>query len=62
VPERQGRPGTWLALFVTNHAALHNKLATNKANLLTPYTPTTEFHVTDPDGHVLRIFPTPPED
>jgi catechol 2,3-dioxygenase-like lactoylglutathione lyase family enzyme len=52
----QGHPGTWLALFVTNPAALYNHLITNQANILIPYTGE-EFQVTDPDGHVLRIFP-----
>lgn len=54
----QGQPGTWLALFVTEPAALYDQLVTNNAKILTSYTPDgNEFRVSDPDNHVLRIFP-----
>jgi catechol 2,3-dioxygenase-like lactoylglutathione lyase family enzyme len=58
----QGQPGTWLALFISEPAALYEKLVTNNAKILTPYTTdASEFRVADPDGHVLRIFQGSPD-
>ncbi|GIE98123.1 VOC family protein [Paractinoplanes rishiriensis] len=49
----QGRPGTWLALFVTDRTALLQQLASHGHEAV-PHGD--EFRVQDPDGHVLRLF------
>ncbi|WP_433008775.1 VOC family protein [Kribbella sp. CA-294648] len=59
----QGQPGTWLALFVTEPAALYDRLITKDAKILVPYAgDDAEFRVADPDGHVLRVFSGSPEE
>lgn len=59
----QGQPGTWLALFVTEPAALYKHLVTNDAKILMPYPADGgEYRVADPDGHVLRVFSGASED
>jgi catechol 2,3-dioxygenase-like lactoylglutathione lyase family enzyme len=53
----QGQPGTWLALFVSQPAALYEQLVAHDAKILMPYADDSgEFRVADPDGHVLRVF------
>jgi uncharacterized glyoxalase superfamily protein PhnB len=54
----QGQPGTWLGLFVTDSTALHAHLVANGAKLLDPPDTTGEYRLEDPDGHILRIFPS----
>jgi hypothetical protein len=55
-------PSSWLALFVTEPAALYKKLVTNDAKILMPYTADGgEYRVADPDGHVLRVFSGAPD-
>ncbi|TCO30464.1 glyoxalase/bleomycin resistance protein/dioxygenase superfamily protein [Kribbella steppae] len=59
----QGQPGTWLALFVSEPAALYEHLVINDAKILMPYAADGgEFRVADPDGHVLRVFSGAPEE
>ncbi|GAB3811730.1 VOC family protein [Kribbella italica] len=59
----QGQPGTWLALFVSEPAALCDRLVANDAEVLMPYAGDGgEFRVADPDGHVLRVFPSSTEE
>jgi catechol 2,3-dioxygenase-like lactoylglutathione lyase family enzyme len=58
----QGQPGTWLALFVSKQVALYERLVSAGATILKPYAGDGgEFHVADPDGHVLRVFAGSPE-
>lgn len=53
----QGSVGTWLALFVADQEALHERLQANEVTMLMPYDGAGgEFRVEDPDGHVLRVF------
>ncbi len=54
----QGQPGTWLGLFVTDPTALHQHVAANGTKVLMPPDNGGEFRIEDPDGHVLRIFPS----
>jgi catechol 2,3-dioxygenase-like lactoylglutathione lyase family enzyme len=59
----QGQPGTWLALFITEPAALYEYLVANDAKILMPDTEDSgEYRVADPDGHVLRVFSGASED
>jgi catechol 2,3-dioxygenase-like lactoylglutathione lyase family enzyme len=51
----QGQPGTWLALFVSDPAALYERFVANGVKVLMPYDGG-EFRVEDPDSHVLRVF------
>ncbi|WP_405061605.1 VOC family protein [Kribbella sp. NBC_01505] len=59
----QGKPGTWLALFVSEPGALYERLVAGGADIVMPYAGDEgEFRVTDPDGHVLRVFAGSPAD
>ncbi len=59
----QGQPGTWLALFVSEPAAMYDRLAAHGAEIVMPYAGDDgEFRVADPDGHVLRVFAGSPEE
>lgn len=55
----QGRPGTWIMIFVEDVDALHQDYEQRGANILQPPTnmpwETREMHVEDPDGHRLRF-------
>ncbi|GIH11786.1 hypothetical protein Rhe02_98530 [Rhizocola hellebori] len=53
----QGQPGTWLAVFVSDPAAMREYLAANGAHLVdAEQSDMGEYRVQDPDGHVLRLF------
>jgi catechol 2,3-dioxygenase-like lactoylglutathione lyase family enzyme len=55
----QGHPGTWVWLAVSDADALHEELRGRGAVIRHPPTNypwgSRELHVTDPDGHVLRL-------
>jgi uncharacterized glyoxalase superfamily protein PhnB len=55
----QGHSGTWLWLAVNDADAAHEELQTRGASIRHPPTNypwgSREVHVTDPDGHVLRL-------
>ena len=54
----QGLPGTWVWFGVADAGALHGELAAAGATIRLPptnYPWAYEFHVEDPDGHVLRF-------
>ena len=55
----QGRSGTWVYLGVSDADALHDELRAHGATIRHPPTNypwgSRELHVTDPDGHVLRL-------
>ena len=54
----QGLPGTWIWFGVADAGALHGELAAAGATIRLPptnYPWAYEFHVEDPDGHVLRF-------
>jgi predicted enzyme related to lactoylglutathione lyase len=55
----QGRPGTWMMIFVDNVDELHRELKDRGAKILQspvnmPWE-TREMHVEDPDGHRIRF-------
>jgi catechol 2,3-dioxygenase-like lactoylglutathione lyase family enzyme len=60
----QGKPGTWMSIFVANVDALHEEVRARGARIVKP--PVTEpwgmreFHVEDPDGHTLRFGQSAP--
>jgi catechol 2,3-dioxygenase-like lactoylglutathione lyase family enzyme len=61
----QGNPGTWVWFGVGDAGALYTEL--QDAGAMIPLAPTNfpwarEFHVVDPDGHVLRFGSEPLED
>lgn len=61
----QGHPGTWVWIGVNDAEALHTEyLARGAAIALPPtnYPWAHEFHVEDPDGHVLRFGSDPKRD
>lgn len=61
----QGNPGTWVWIGVGDAAALHDDLVARGANIRQPptnYPWALEFHVEDPDGHVLRFGSDPLEE
>jgi predicted enzyme related to lactoylglutathione lyase len=55
----QGRPGTWIMIFVQSVDELHHEYKDRGATILQPPTNmpwgTCEMHVEDPDGHRLRF-------
>ncbi len=54
----QGATGTWVWIGVTDAQALHDEYAARGAHIrMSPrnFSWAYEFHVEDPDGHVLRI-------
>jgi hypothetical protein len=55
----QGRPGTWVMIFVDDVDALHDDYKRRGAKILQPPTnmpwETREMHVEDPDRHRLRF-------
>ena len=55
----QGHRGTWLWLAVSDADAAHEELRTRGASIRHPPTNypwgSRELHVSDPDGHVLRL-------
>lgn len=55
----QGHPGTWVWIGVSDADALHDELRARGAVIRHPPTNypwgSRELHVTDPDGHVLRL-------
>jgi catechol 2,3-dioxygenase-like lactoylglutathione lyase family enzyme len=55
----QGHPGTWVWLGVSDADALHEELRMRGAVIRHPPTNypwgSRELHVSDPDGHVLRL-------
>lgn len=54
----QGHPGTWVWIGVSDATALHADFCAKGAKVLFPprnYPWALEFHVEDPDGHVLRF-------
>jgi predicted enzyme related to lactoylglutathione lyase len=58
----QGNPGTWVWIGVQDAAALHEELAARGAFIRRPpanFPWALEVHVTDPDGHVLRLGSEP---
>ena len=58
----QGRAGTWVWMGVEDARALHDHLAANGVAIRTGLTNAgyaLEFHVEDPDGHVLRVGSDP---
>ncbi|MFB6726447.1 VOC family protein [Kribbella sp. NPDC056345] len=58
----QGQRGTWLALFVSEPAALYERLVAGGAEVLMALAGGDgEFRVADPDGHVLRVFSGSPD-
>lgn len=55
--QAQGQPGTWLAVFVSDHVAMREHLAANGVRLVeAEQLGADEYRVEDPDGHVLRFF------
>ncbi|MGC4940681.1 VOC family protein [Kribbella sp. DT2] len=59
----QGQSGTWLALFMSEPAALYDRLVAHGAEVLMPHAGGDgEFRVADPDGHVLRVFAGSPKE
>ena len=61
----QGQPGTWVWIGVGDAEALHKEFLARGANI--PLAPTNypwalEFHLLDPDQHVLRFGSEPRED
>lgn len=61
----QGSPGTWTWVGVTDAAALHGELVASGARVRMPpanFPWALEFHVTDPDDHVLRFGSEPLSD
>jgi len=61
----QGNPGTWVWIGVGDAEALHREFAANGATirlLPTNYPWALEFHVEDPDQHILRFGSDPKED
>jgi hypothetical protein len=62
---RQGQPGTWVWLGVSDAQALFEELTSRKAIILqgpTNYAWALEMQVSDPDGHVLRFGSDPTEE
>jgi predicted enzyme related to lactoylglutathione lyase len=60
----QGHPGTWVWMGVGDAAALHEEYRAAGATIRMPPTNFAwahEFHVFDPDGHVLRLGSEPLE-
>jgi predicted enzyme related to lactoylglutathione lyase len=55
----QGRPGTWIMIFVQSVDELHHEYKDRGATILQPPTNmpwgTREMHVEDPNGHRLRF-------
>ncbi|MCW8133798.1 MAG: VOC family protein [Planctomycetota bacterium] len=54
----QGHPGTWVWVGVEDAGRLHEEFAARGAKILFAprnYAWAREFHVEDPDGHVLRF-------
>jgi predicted lactoylglutathione lyase len=61
----QGNPGTWVWIGAEDAEALYQELSTAGAKIPLPptnYPWALEFHVQDPDGHVLRFGSEPKED
>jgi catechol 2,3-dioxygenase-like lactoylglutathione lyase family enzyme len=61
----QGCAGTWVWIGVGDAARLHEEYAAAGAKIPLPprnYSWAIEFHVQDPDGHVLRFGSDPRED
>lgn len=60
----QGADGTWLWIGVTDAAALHEAWVARGVSVRMPprnFSWALEFHVQDPDGHVLRLGSAPLE-
>jgi uncharacterized glyoxalase superfamily protein PhnB len=60
----QGHPGTWVWIGVGDATALFEELSARGATIRLPptnYPWALEFHVADPDGHVLRFGSEPRE-
>jgi len=58
----QGQPGTWVWIGVEDAAALHEEYRAAGAKIRRPpenFPWALEFHVEDPDGHVLRFGSEP---
>ncbi len=57
--EDQGRPGTWLSVFVSDVDALYDRIVQNGGNVLVPPTDrpwnVREMLVEDPDQHKIRF-------
>lgn len=54
----QGEPGTWVWIGVEDAEAVHEEYVASGATVRLPptnYSWAYEFHVEDPDGHVLRL-------
>ncbi|MCW5556932.1 MAG: ankyrin repeat domain-containing protein [Verrucomicrobiae bacterium] len=61
----QGHPGTWVWIGVSDAEALHREFVSRGATIRLPptnYPWSLEFHLEDPDGHVLRFGSDPKED
>ena len=61
----QGNPGTWVWVGVDDAEALFHEYSASGATIRlapTNYPWALEIHVTDPDGHVLRLGSDPRED
>jgi hypothetical protein len=61
----QGNPGTWVWIGVGDAELLHKEYAASGAVIRLPptnYAWAMEFHVQDPDGHVLRFGSEPLSD
>ena len=61
----QGAPRTWVWVGVNDARLWHDRAASRGARILMPlrnFSWALEFHVEDPDGHVLRIGSEPLED
>jgi uncharacterized glyoxalase superfamily protein PhnB len=61
----QGNPGTWVWVGTHDAEALYRELSAAGAKIPLPptnYPWALEFHVQDPDGHVLRFGSEPKED
>lgn len=63
--DAQGHPGTWVWIGVGDAEALHREFVSRHATIRLPptnYPWAFEFHLEDPDGHVLRFGSEPRED
>lgn len=63
--DAQGRPGTWVWIGVGDAEALHREFVSRHATIRLPptnYPWALEFHLEDPDGHILRFGSEPRED
>ncbi len=61
----QGRPGAWVWIGVGDAEALHREFSAKGATIRLPptnYPWALEFHLEDPDGHILRFGSDPQRD